>query len=200
VLPHVPRGGRLLDFGGGDGATAAAIKAEGIADQVGVADLVAANARAALDFSYRGDLTDADLIVRIGREQGPFDTILCLDILEHLVDPWAVVARLHAILRPGGRIVASLPNVRHYSAVGPLALAGRWQYADAGILDRTHLRFFVEGSSVALMTSSGLTVESVVAQPPGRRRDRILKRASLGLLTPFLTQQYVVRVRNDVGG
>ena len=200
VLPHVPRGGTLLDLGGGDGATATAIKKQGIAGRVGVADMVPPRADATLDFAYQGDLTGPELIERIGEEQGPFDTILCLDILEHFVDPWTIVARLHRILKPGGQIVASIPNVRHYNALTPLLTRGRWDYTDAGILDRTHLRFFVRDTAVSLMTSSGLTLEEAIATRPGRIRDRLIDKATLGVLSAFLTQQYIVRVRRPPAG
>lgn len=197
VIPHIPRGGRLIDVGGGTGATASALKTAGHADRIGVIDRVPPAPGAALDFAYSGDLADPALLDRAAREEGPFDTILCLDVLEHLADPWAMVARLHAMLAPGGAIVASVPNVRHYSVLLPLLLAGRWDYEDAGILDRTHLRFFTRDSAVALMISSGLRLDGVAANPLQRRRDIALHRASLGIGEGLLALQYIIRVRRD---
>ena len=185
----------MLDVGGGDGATAATLKAEGRVARIGVIDRVPPADPAAIDFAYQGDIESADLLDRVAAEQGPFDTILCLDILEHFVDPWAIVARLGAMLKPGGVIVASIPNVRHYSASLPLLFGDRWDYADAEILDRTHLRFFVRRTAIALMTSGGLLLDSVAKLPRQRARDRVPMRLSLGLLDGLLTLQYVVRVR-----
>ncbi len=54
-------------------------------------------------------------------------------------------------------IVASLPNVRHYRVSGGLLFRGRWHLQDAGILDRTHLRFFVKDTMIELLTHSGLS-------------------------------------------
>lgn len=195
VFPFVPRGGTLLDVGGGIGATAAALRRDGTAARAGVADLVAPDAAAAgLDFAYAGDLTDAALLERIAAEQGPIDTILALDVLEHLVDPWAMVARLHAILRPGGAIVASIPNVRHYSALLPLLFRNEWELADAGVLDRTHLRFFVRDTAVALMTSSGLTLDRVEPINGQRRMVRALDVATFNMFRSFTALQWMVRV------
>jgi 2-polyprenyl-3-methyl-5-hydroxy-6-metoxy-1,4-benzoquinol methylase len=196
IIPLVPKaGGTLLDVGGGIGATAARLKALGHADRVGVVDLVPPADGADRDFSYNGNLEDPALLDRIAAEQGPFTTILCLDVLEHLVDPWQIVARLHAALAPGGVIVASVPNVRHYSALLPLLLRGRWTLTDAGILDRTHLRFFVRESAIALMTSSGLVLEEVRGRASGGGKVRLFRGMTLGLLNSFTDLQYLIRVR-----
>lgn len=195
VFPLIPRGGKVLDFGGGDGATAAALKASGHVDSIGVADLVSPDPAHAIDFSFQGDLSRPEALQRIAAEHGPFDTILCLDILEHLVDPWTMVSNLHGLLQPGGCIVASVPNVRHYSVLLPL-LAGHWRYRDAEVLDRTHLRFFTRDTAVELVTSSGLVLEDVIANPRGRRRDQWIQRATGGLFSGVMALQYLIRVRN----
>ncbi|RDC59697.1 hypothetical protein HME9302_00889 [Alteripontixanthobacter maritimus] len=195
VLPHVPRGGTLLDLGGGDGATATEVRRQGLADRVGVVDMVEPAPGSKLDFNYQGDLTQDGFIEKIGEEQGPFDTILTLDILEHLEDPWTMVRRLHQQLKPGGVIVSSVPNVRHRSVTVPLLLGNKWQYRDSGILDRTHLRFFVKKTAIELMTSSGLTLESVALLPSGGRIDRTL--VKLPIINTFSALQFAIRVRRD---
>lgn len=194
IFEFVPRGGTLLDVGGGVGATAAALKRDGVIDRAGVIDLVAPVADGGLDFAYSGDLTDAGLIARIAAEQGPLDTILALDVLEHLVDPWTLVAQMGAALRPGGAIVASIPNIRHYSALFPLLLRNQWTLTDAGILDRTHLRFFVKETAVALMTSGGLKLDRVEPINGNRRLTRLIDRVTFNASRSFTALQYMVRV------
>lgn len=186
--------GNLLDLGGGVGATAAWLKGIGRASRAGVADICAGPAEG-LDFARRGDLEDPAFLSNVIAGEGPFDTVLCLDILEHLRDPWAVVAALHRGLSPGGRIIASIPNVRNYTALLPLLLRNRWTLRDAGILDRTHLRFFVRGTAIELMTSSGLRLDGVRAAPSGGRRIRLFRALTLGALNSFTDLQYLVRVR-----
>lgn len=193
VLPHVPPGeGTLLDLGGGVGATALAARDRGLATRVGVIDRVAP--LPALDYAYSGDLNDPTTIERVGAEQGPLTTILCLDILEHLVDPWAVVAGLHRLLKPGGTIVASIPNVRHISVVLPLLTKRAWDLADDGVLDRTHLRFFTESTAVELMTSSGLMLDRVVPLLDGGKAERLFGWLPLAGIRDFAAMQYMVRV------
>lgn len=197
VVPHVPhRGGVLLDVGGGIGATATRLKDLGAAARVGVVDQLAmTDEPLPVDFRYAGDLSDPTLIPRAAAEQGPFDTILALDVLEHLVDPWSVVAQLHQALKPDGQLIASIPNVRNYQVVLPLVLRNRWTLKDSGLLDRTHLRWFVRQSAIELMTSSGLALEDVTPSPSGAGRIRLFRGLTLGLLNSFTDRQYIVRVR-----
>jgi 2-polyprenyl-3-methyl-5-hydroxy-6-metoxy-1,4-benzoquinol methylase len=195
VLPFIPRhGGTLLDLGGGVGATALAAKDLGVAQKVGVIDLV--DPLAGLDFNYRGDLNNLEFLAKVGHEQGAFRTILCLDILEHLVDPWAVVGQLHKMLEPGGVIVASIPNVRHISVVAPLLLKSSWQLQDEGVLDRTHLRFFTESSAVDLMVQSGMQLELTKPLYDGGKATKLFGWMPLALMRDFAALQYLVRVRN----
>lgn len=194
VLPFVSRnGGNLLDLGGGVGATALAAKERGLADRVGVIDLV--EPLPGLDFSYRGDLNDLDFLADIGNKEGPFRTILCLDILEHLVNPWAVVSQLHKMIEPGGVIVASIPNVRHISVVAPLLLKSSWKLQDEGVLDRTHLRFFTEASAIELMVHSGLELELSRPLYDGGKATKLFGWMPMTSLRDFAALQYLVRVR-----
>jgi SAM-dependent methyltransferase len=196
VVPHVPGGrGTLLDVGGGSGATAARLKVLGKAKRVGVIDIVDCSGYSQADFSYVGNVEDESFLKTVTENEGPFATILCLDVLEHLVDPWQVVSHLHKTLEPGGVIVASIPNVRNYGVVLPLVLRNRWTLRDAGILDRTHLRFFVRSTAIDLMTSSGLELRSVAPSPSGGRRVRLFRRLTFGLLNSFTDRQYVICVQ-----
>jgi len=201
VVPYVPpMGGKLLDVGGGIGGTAAHLKHIGVVEQAGTADLIdPSEALSELDFTYQGNLEDSEFIAQVGKEQGPFRIILALDILEHLVDPWAMVARLHKILEPDGLLIASIPNVRNYRATFPLIFANSWNYKDAGILDITHLRFFVRSTAISLTTSSGLKLENVIASASGGSKTSLFRNLTLGLFNSFTDRQYIVVARNTAG-
>ncbi|MDQ2650309.1 MAG: class I SAM-dependent methyltransferase [Actinomycetota bacterium] len=202
VVPFVPRtGGTLVDLGGGEGATAAHLKSIGLVDRVGVVDRVGGPAHPDVDFQCTGDIEDETFLAGALHAQGPFDTVLALDILEHLVDPWRVVAQLHQTLVPGGHLIASIPNVRHFRVSGGLFFKNHWTLADAGILDRTHLRFFVKETAVELLTHSGLVLEEVAAPELERhRREReLFNKVTFGKLSSFVDTRYVIRVRRDDG-
>jgi 2-polyprenyl-3-methyl-5-hydroxy-6-metoxy-1,4-benzoquinol methylase len=83
-----------------------------------------------------------------------FDVVLFLDVLEHLYDPWSVLRGAHATLRPGGKIIAVVPNVAHVSVVRRL-LRGTFEYEDYGTMDRTHLRWFTRRSFAAAFAAAG---------------------------------------------
>lgn len=197
VIPLIPKtGGTLLDVGGGVGATAARVRELGLVERAGVIDLVADNsANIDLDFRAAGDLEDLEFISNILEKQGPFNIVLCLDVLEHLTDPWAVVAKLHEGLATGGFMIASVPNVRNYKALLPLLFLNQWKLQDAGILDRTHLRFFVRSTAIDLMTSSGMILQKVVPAPSGGRKVKLFRHLTLGLLNSFTDSQYLICVR-----
>ncbi|MBI2902335.1 MAG: methyltransferase domain-containing protein [Candidatus Methylomirabilis oxyfera] len=148
----------VLDVGCGAGALGAALKRRGAVEVIGVeADPGAADAATrVLDRVHRGDIESLDLPY----SPGTFDCIVLADILEHLRDPWGLLRRLAPLLAPHGRLIASLPNVRHWSVVRGL-LGGDWTYLPAGILDQGHLRFFTLKSGRALFEAAGLRIVEV---------------------------------------
>ena len=89
--------------------------------------------------------------------RGPFDYAMCGDVLEHLTDPWEVLRRVRTVLSPNGYVVASIPNIAYYKVRKQLLL-GRFEYAEHGLLDRTHLRFFTRKSALALFEDAGFNV------------------------------------------
>ena len=150
VIPLLTRpADRALEIGCGEGATLAHMMQQGLvrwAAGIEIAPAAAEKAQARLDRVIVGNvenLADDDL-------PGDLDLILCLDVLEHLIDPWTAVRRLAAKLGPGGVLIACIPNIRHLGTLGPLLLKGRFDYADAGTLDLGHLRFFTRASIRAL--------------------------------------------------
>jgi 2-polyprenyl-3-methyl-5-hydroxy-6-metoxy-1,4-benzoquinol methylase len=123
---------------------------------------------------------------------GSPDLLLLLDVLEHLPNPEKLLRRLTAELAPGGTVIVSLPNIAHLSVSVPLLVWGRFNYADAGILDRTHLRFFVRESAVALMNGAGLKVDKIIESGRGGLKTRMLNRLTFGLLRQRLAAQFIL--------
>ncbi len=197
IFPLVPvQGGTLLDIGGGIGATASALKSSGHVERAGVIDLVSHDpGKLGLDFHYSGNLEEPGFLESITEKEGPFSTILCLDVLEHISDPWSLIAALHKSLAPGGVIVASIPNMRHYKASFPLFFQGRWDLEDSGIRDRTHLRWFVRDTAIGLMTSSGLQLEEIREATGAGRKITLIRTVTFGILRSFTTLQYLIRAR-----
>lgn len=85
-----------------------------------------------------------------------FDVIIFADVLEHLSSPETTLRDACLLLKPGGHVVTSIPNVRHYSTMIALAIFGTWPRRDRGIHDRTHLRFFARKDILHMLEHSGL--------------------------------------------
>jgi 2-polyprenyl-3-methyl-5-hydroxy-6-metoxy-1,4-benzoquinol methylase len=86
-----------------------------------------------------------------------YDAIIFADVLEHLAWPVRVLKRYMPMLKPGGSVIVSLPNVGLWSVRLGL-LFGRFHYDDTGVLDRTHLRFFTRANAVAMLSEANLRV------------------------------------------
>lgn len=189
--PHVPRremlsfipstAQRVLDVGCHSGAFGEILKSQRSVEVWGIEPNIAAAERAL-------PLLDRVIIAPF-TEQSPvpdayFDTIVFNDVLEHLVDPWAMIRLAVRKLRENGCIVASLPNSRHISNLLHIWSDKDFRYEVDGIRDRTHLRFFTRKSMVRLFEESGtkvIQIEGINAQ----------------WWTPSLTRRLVYRLLNQ---
>ncbi|MCB9358059.1 MAG: methyltransferase domain-containing protein [Calditrichaeota bacterium] len=159
LAERVPKNAKeVLDVGCGNGATGKLIHQLTGARVTGIEihPEVAQVARQVLADVHVLDV-EADALPFASKQ---FDCILCGDVLEHLIDPWAALKKLKAHLKPTGCIIASLPNVRNLGVIAKL-LEGSWNYQEFGILDSTHLRFFARQDMEKLFASAGLRAELV---------------------------------------
>src|SRR5258708_7379095 len=86
-----------------------------------------------------------------------FDVIIFADVLEHLAWPIGVLRSYLDLLKEGGSVIVSLPNVGLWSVRLNLLL-GRFRYEETGVLDRTHLRFFTRRTAREMIEQAGLEV------------------------------------------
>ncbi|MHB1739715.1 MAG: methyltransferase domain-containing protein [Actinomycetes bacterium] len=156
----IPPGSTVLDLGCATGLISEQLVARGCT-VVGVEidPVAASHARRWCTHVEVADLETVDL-ARVLHRWGPFDVVLAADILEHLVEPGAVLARARKLLAPHGMLVTSVPNVAH-SSVRMALLQGRFPYTPTGLLDSTHLRFFTAESMVAMLSSGGFTPQQI---------------------------------------
>lgn len=189
--------GEVLDVGCAEGANAEALRARGAGRIAGVEpdERFAETARSRLDEVVVGSVED-----KLPWGPASFDTVLCYDVLEHVGDPWSVVAKLHDLLRPGGRIHVALPNARHTSLWLPLVLRGRFAYAPEGILDVTHLRFFARRDAEDLVRGAGFEVTAVEHQRPDTRHGRLALRLAPRLWPELRAIHWYVEGRRPLSG
>jgi SAM-dependent methyltransferase len=83
------------------------------------------------------------------------DCLIYGDVLEHMRDPWRVLREHAQLLKDDGTVIICVPNVEHWSFVSAL-LRGGWDYQDAGLFDRMHLRWFTRTAVQEAITRAGL--------------------------------------------
>jgi SAM-dependent methyltransferase len=189
--------GRVLEIGCGSGETLNYLKEKGAELAIGVElrrDVAQiAERRSSIDSVIVGNIET----IEMPYSEGYFDLIVASFVLEHVRDPWEVTKRLAKLLKPGGYLVGSLPNVRHWSVVAPLLFKGRWQYIDEGIMDWTHLRFFSRHTIEELLSASGLILDINKGEIVGRKSNG-LNVLTLGLMSDLCAFAFNFRAKKPV--
>jgi len=198
IAPLLPKySPNVLEVGCGEGKTLQWLKDCGRAGKISGIELNLDAAEIAfkhLDKVYGGD-------ANLHLKHIPLETqdmVLCLDVIEHMQDPWETVQRIYDLLRPGGSLILSVPNVRHYSVLLPLLFKDKWNYTEAGIMDKTHLRFFSGKSAMEMLKKSGFTPKGIRSTYVWGNRDKWIDIATLGLLKGFLSFQYLICVEKPL--
>jgi len=162
VLDVTRPGDRVLEGGVSSGYFAAVLADAGLrVDGHEIDPAAAEEARRVCEHVFVGDLDTFDP----AELPHDYEVLLFGDTLEHLPDPPAVLARLRTRLVPGGHLVLSIPNIANW-AVRLGLLAGHFDYAERGILDRTHLRFYTRATLVDMLGQAGFEVTRLVATVP----------------------------------
>jgi SAM-dependent methyltransferase len=113
------------------------------------------------------EATDADFSGRLAADCWVFG-----DTLEHLVDPWKLLRTICVHLLGDGCVVACIPNTQHWSVQARLN-CGSFRYEDAGLLDRTHLRWFTRITMLEMFHDAGFKITEGfprIFNEPGRER------------------------------
>lgn len=158
IANWVPEGAAVLEVGPGDGVISRWLRQTKRCRAVGVEIAAAAAALPESPFEplIVGDIETAATLAEAARH-GPYGAIIFADVLEHLVDPWALLRRLPPLLSPDGRVLLSVPNLAHWSARLNLLL-GRFDYTDGYLMDRTHLRWFTQRTAREMAHQAGFRV------------------------------------------
>jgi SAM-dependent methyltransferase len=112
-LRRLPRETRVLDAGCGEGVI--------------VDEFAASLAIEGLDPNYSSDLVRAGSLLQLPYPSHRFDRALCLDVLEHLpfADQATALSELFRVIKPGGELLVSVPNLAHLQSRVHFLLTGR---------------------------------------------------------------------------
>lgn len=110
------------------------------------------------------------------RKRLPADCWVFGDTLEHLRDPWLVLARIRRVLPPDGCVVACIPNAQHWSVQARLS-CGALHYEESGLLDRTHLRWFTRVTIMEMFVNAGFRIDVGFARGVGEPQQAGLQQA-----------------------
>ncbi len=150
------RNKKVLEIGPATGYVTEVLRSRGC--EVTAIEMDPGAAEIAAEFCERiivGDVEQIDFPQTFRDEQ--FDVVMFGDVLEHLVDPRGILEKVRPLLRAGGYVVASIPNVAHGS-IRLMLLDGKFAYSDKGLLDHTHLRFFTKRGIEGLFEEAGYRI------------------------------------------
>lgn len=198
IISLIPDGDhRVLEIGCGNGNTLITLQKLNKARKIVGVEINYDNLRGncdQLDVFLVGDVEEIEPTF----EEDYFDYIIFGDVLEHLMDPTTVLQRYSSFLKSTGYIIASIPNIKNYRVLLDLVLYDKFEYTDAGILDRSHLRFFTRREMCSLFEQADLNIILVQSKFGGGYLGNIDRKLnnSLGKYLPgrsFLTVQYIIK-------
>lgn len=182
----------ILDVGCGKGKLGFSLKQQTRGRKVyGIEYLpaMASEAEKVLDGVLVGDLHTMSISFPVKF----FDCMIFADVLEHVVDPAAILHKLRPHLKKDGIIICSIPNIRHYTAI--LKVIRGWEYDQYGLFDRTHLRFFTLKSMTHLLRETGFSLEHCEPKIVASKKMLWLNRLLLHRLEDRLAMQYLLRAK-----
>lgn len=153
---------KVLELGCAAGAMTKVLQQHYDCDVTGV-EFDAAAAERARPYTSEmivGNLDDPNCLAGLHQKGSRFNVIMMADVLEHLRDPEAVLRNVLPLLHPQGHVVISVPNIANGGVIAAL-WCNAFDYADTGLLDRTHIHFFTSKTLIAMLERVGLTVDTI---------------------------------------
>lgn len=167
VVGFVGKNLKVLEVGAGPGSIARHLAEVGDCEvhAIEIHSASAAKLRTFCKAVYEADLDAPNWTDCLNGER--FDVVIAADVLEHLKAPQATLNQLKTLLKPGGRFIASIPNVGYNGLIACLYL-GDFRYSEVGLLDKTHIKFFGVRNVESMLSEAGLALthaDTVVIAP-----------------------------------
>ena len=161
IVERLRPGTRILELGPANGRLTRHL-ARGMNCTVDIVEIDAEAGREAAAFADKACLGPVDGNIDSGRwaellTGREYDYIVCADVLEHLRDPGRVLRDCQRLLKQGGSVVVSVPNIAHNSVIIGL-IQSQFEYQSLGLLDNTHIHFFTSQSFRSMVAPLGYQV------------------------------------------
>jgi len=191
ALDLLPGGKRLLDVGCGDGRFL--LQARNRYSQVQGVDISERAVEAACARGLEVRQVDINKSA-LPFPDGAFDTVVSLDVIEHVIDPYTFVKELGRVLEPDGYLLLSTPNIRYLKRILQLVFTGRFPgtSGDPVGFDGGHLHYFTSRDVAELMRQAELRTERTVGVIPSRRLAVLRAFAKVRLVYEWLSPGIVV--------
>jgi SAM-dependent methyltransferase len=154
------------------------------------------------------EVVAADLGLSIPFRSGSLEGATLIEVIEHVFDADALLAELARVIRPGGWVVLTTPNVAHFT-YRVRALTGH-----APKQEGYHVRFFTRDRLLALIDAHGFRVDARASYGKQALLTKLARITRLGsaalgrgdgkvryqvprLFEPLLAQRFVWRLRRE---
>lgn len=157
ILEFIPRDCalRVLEVGCANGRLGQEIKKLGhFVAGVEISPQAAQNARQVLDEMYVFDI-EGKWLKKL--EEQKFDIVVLPEILEHTFDPVYVLKKSAAVLKRGGEIILTTPNILIWTNRFRF-LFGLFKYEEQGMFDFGHIRWFTYRYLHEVLAQSGFQI------------------------------------------
>jgi 2-polyprenyl-3-methyl-5-hydroxy-6-metoxy-1,4-benzoquinol methylase len=188
MLDFVPKDvARILEVGCGEGVFGGQLAQRQGAEVWGIEpNRAAAEIAAARLFRAENGPFDEN----VSAPRNHFDCVIFNDVLEHMPDPWAALELSKRFLRDQKSVVvASIPNFRYWHNMVEIVIRKDFSYSNAGILDRTHLRFFTRKTIIDLFAKAGFEILGMAGINPTPSRK--FKLANFILMNRISDMEYL---------
>ena len=108
-----------------------------------------------LDKAHKVDLNDGKLPFK----NNQFDLVIASEVLEHLFRPNRIIKESKRVIKKGGKIVFSTPNLLYWGNRINF-LKGKFKYTDSGVFDESHIHFYTYQTFIEDIKLSGLEIYS----------------------------------------
>ncbi len=198
IFRQIPLESKVLEIGCGSGrlANLLTIKKRCEVYCVEKNPLMAGIARNKCKDMHVVDVENAELPF----ETGTFDCIILVNVLEHLKEPDSLLGNLRKYLKSDGYLIFSVPNiVNWYSRLS--IFMGKFEYAEGGVFDKTHLHFYNLKSVKKLANDAGYGIEWLDVTPSIYLYKEKLNFYWYGLSVAWknlFADEFIIRARKEV--